>query len=202
MDRKQHWDAAYTNRNVCAAGWHQPHPELSLKLILEVLPASGRVIDVGGGASVLVDRLLEHGVKKVAVLDISSAALQTNKARMGDQASQVEWIVADVTTVNTLGEFDVWHDRAMFHFLTSAQDRQKYAELAARTIPVGGHLVISAFAKDGPAKCSGLDVCRYDGRELCQELGAAFKLIRETHETHVTPTGAVQPFAFCLFERV
>jgi SAM-dependent methyltransferase len=171
-----------------------------LDLIRRACPAGGRVIDVGGGQSLLVDRLLEAGFC-VAVLDISSVALERTKARLGERAGQVEWILADVAAVPSVGTFDVWHDRAVFHFLTQPQDRQHYSELAARTVPAGGHLVLGAFALDGPEKCSGLPVCRYDAPRLARELDSSFRLVDELAHEHTTPGGKVQSFFFGLFER-
>ena len=134
-------------------------------------------------------------------MDISATALERSKSRLGDRASQVDWIVADVTTVESVGQFDVWHDRAVFHFLTDPEGRRKYMALASRTIPVGGHLVIGTFAIDGPLKCSDLDVCRYDAQTLENELGASFRLVKEVAHQHTTPWGKPQKFFFGLFER-
>jgi SAM-dependent methyltransferase len=202
MDRRQHWDTVYATKGDTETSWFQPEPRLSLDLIQRASPARGRVVDIGGGASLLVDRLLDRGYPKVAVLDISSAALEKSKARLGNRAGQVEWTVADVTAVRDIGQFDVWHDRAVFHFLTDAGLRRNYVELAMRTIPVGGHLVIGTFANDGPQKCSGLDVCRYDAPRLAAELGGAFELTHQTAHEHVTPWGKPQQFFFGIFRRV
>jgi SAM-dependent methyltransferase len=162
-----------------------------------VLP-SGGVIDVGGGASPLAGRLLNAGYA-VAVLDISAEALERAKARLGPRANQMGWIVADVTAVENVGRFDLWHDRAAFHFLTNPADRQQYVSLLRRTVPPGGHAIIATFAPNGPAKCSGLDVVRYGGASLGRELGTDFRLLKGVPETHITPSGMPQSFQYSVF---
>lgn len=201
MERKAHWDEVYTTKGETDVGWFQANPALSLELILSVAPAGGWVIDVGGGASRLVDRLLDLEFAHVAVLDISATALAKAKVRLGERAPAVRWIEADVTTVDSVGTFGVWHDRAVFHFLTDPADRRKYVELAARTVPPGGYLIVATFALNGPPKCSGLDVCRYDAESLSREFEDAFSLVREARETHVTPKGSAQAFVYGLFRR-
>jgi SAM-dependent methyltransferase len=156
---------------------------------------------VGGGSSLLTQRLRECGHCGLAALDISAAALERAKARIGDTFRRVQWIVADVTSVQDVGTFDVWHDRAVFHFLTAPADREKYAALLRRTIPPGGHAVISTFAPDGPTKCSGLDVVRYDAASLAAELGRGFTLLKSVPETHLTPTSKLQSFQYAVFRR-
>lgn len=173
---------------------------MSLALIAEVLPA-GRVIDVGGGASSLAGRLLDRGYS-VAVLDIAPASIERAKQRLGDRARLVRWIVADVTAIEDVGTFDVWHDRATFHFLTQPADRECYVRLLRKTVPVGGHVIIATFAPQGPSTCSGLDVARYDGESLRRELGPAFELIKSVPETHVTPWGKPQAFQYAVFRRI
>jgi len=165
-----------------------------------VCPA-GRVIDVGGGTSQLAERLLDRGYA-VTVLDISQAAIDRARQRLGARATKVIWMVADVTAGPDLGTFDLWHDRAVFHFLTEFEDRASYATLLARTIPIGGHAMIATFAPDGPEKCSGLEVRRYDGRALAAELGPRFQLVKSVPELHRTPWNAPQSFQYSLFERV
>lgn len=201
-DRKDHWERVYSTRDERGVSWYQAQPRLSLELIESVAPPEGgRIIDVGGGASVLVDRLLERGFREVAVLDISEIALEKARARLGDRAARVRWLAADVTEGPELGTFDVWHDRAVFHFLTDPAERRSYVELARSTIAEGGHLVLAAFADDGPTRCSDLDVCRYNARSLASELGAEFALVREARETHSTPWGTPQPFFYGVFRR-
>ncbi|OJW17883.1 MAG: hypothetical protein BGO49_30820 [Planctomycetales bacterium 71-10] len=200
--RKQHWEGVYSTKAADAVSWHQDIPRLSLELIRDALPpAGGRIVDVGGGASTLVDNLLALAPARLAVLDISATALDKARARLGDRAAGVEWIVADVAAAPDLGAFDVWHDRAVFHFLTDPDDRRRYVELAERTIPAGGRAVVAAFADDGPARCSDLDVRRYNAATMSAELGPGFALVREAAERHVTPWGAGQSFFYGVFER-
>lgn len=200
MSRKEHWENVYAAKRDDELSWTQADPGTSLMLIKEAAP-HGKVIDVGGGTSVLSDRLLDAGYA-VTVLDISQAALDRAQQRLGARAARARWIAADVTAAGELGTFDVWHDRAVFHFLTDAADRRQYAALAERSIPAGGHLVIGTFALDGPEKCSGLPVERYDGKKLAAELGAGFVLQREIAETHLTPWGKPQQFQYSVFRRV
>jgi ubiquinone/menaquinone biosynthesis C-methylase UbiE len=201
-DSKAHWEAVYATKGEVAVSWYQAEPRLSLELIRAVAPADGgRIIDVGGGASVLVDRLLDLPFERIAVLDIAETALSKARSRLGERAKRVEWIKADVTEIEDVGTFDVWHDRAVFHFLTDAADRRKYADLARQTVPKGGHLVIASFAQDGPKRCSGLDVCRYDAGSMTAELGEEFSLTREARETHMTPWNTTQAFFYGVFRR-
>jgi len=202
MPRKDHWDAVYTTKSSDEVSWYEVDPSLSLNLIQQVSPTPNSVIDVGGGQSLLVDRLLDIGIGKVAVLDISNVALDRTKERLGERASQVEWIEADVTSISNVGTFDLWHDRAVFHFLTEPKDREAYVELAGKSIPVGGHLIIGTFATDGPEKCSGLPVCRYDADSMASTLGDRFILVNSHNHVHTTPSGKEQHFFFGVFQRV
>jgi 2-polyprenyl-3-methyl-5-hydroxy-6-metoxy-1,4-benzoquinol methylase len=195
-----HWERVYTSKSEAELSWTQQEPATSLALIEAVRPA-GRVIDVGGGTSLLAERLLDRGYA-VTVLDISEAAIDRARQRLGNRATQVHWMVADVTAGPDLGTFDVWHDRAVFHFLTAPEERAAYAALLARTITVGGHAIIATFALDGPERCSGLEVRRYDGLALAAELGPGFHLIKNVPELHRTPWNAPQSFQYSLFERV
>ena len=160
------------------------------------------VIDIGGGASSLVDELLDLGVKRVAVLDISEAGLAVSKRRLGSRARLVEWIVGDVTTVEAVGRFDVWHDRAVFHFLIDEEDRRRYVRLAERTIQPGGTAVMATFAWDGPERCSGLEVRRYDAGQLAEQCGSGFELTQSERYVHTTPSGSHQNFLFATFHRI
>ena len=172
-------------------------------MIRSVAGIAAKIIDIGGGASTLVDDLLAGGYRNVSVLDISAAALNVSKARLGVDAGTVAWIVDDVTNVLLpQATYDLWHDRAVFHFLTGAADRHAYVDLAARSLKVGGHAVIATFAPDGPARCSGLDVVRYDPAALGLELGPNFVLKEEARATHRTPSGADQQFIHCIFQRI
>ena len=191
MSAKDHWESVYSSRTDSELSWTQPDPSLSLSLISALCP-TGQVIDVGGGTSLLPGKLLESGYS-VSVLDISATALNRGKQRLGPGASLIRWIVADVTANPELGSFDVWHDRAVFHFLTDPRDRAAYVALLSRTIPVGGYAVIATFAPDGPEKCSGLDACRYSGLTLSAELGPSLELVSSVAETHRTPGGRDHP---------
>ena len=203
LDRKSHWEQVYSTKGEVKVSWYQDEPRLSLELIRAVVPATGgRIIDVGGGTSVLVDRLLELPFEAIAVLDISETALGKARSRLGEQpARRVRWLSADVTDVDDLGTFDIWHDRAVFHFLTDVSDRKRYVELARRTVPEGGHLIVASFADDGPKRCSDLDVCRYNAKTMGAELGEGFSLVREARETHTTPWGSSQAFFYGVFRR-
>ena len=196
----RHWDEIYTSKNDAELSWTQAEPATSLALIAEACSADS-VIDVGGGTSLLAERLLDRGYV-VTVLDISQAAIDRARLRLGTRATEVDWIVADVTAGPDLGTFDVWHDRAVFHFLTTSEDRAAYVALLAQSVPVGGHAVIATFALDGPVKCSGLEVRRYDGGALAKELGPQFRLLKSIPELHRTPWNAPQSFQYSLFKRV
>jgi 2-polyprenyl-3-methyl-5-hydroxy-6-metoxy-1,4-benzoquinol methylase len=203
MDRTQHWENVYQTKNSTEVSWYEPDPKQSLDLILQVAGDSrGRVLDVGGGQSFLVDRLLDAGFSHVAVLDISKTAIDATKARLGERASQVEWIVADITQRDSLGEFDVWHDRAVFHFITDPDDRRHYVELLKRSLPIGGHFVAGTFAKGGPEKCSGLTICQYDAATMQAELGPSFEPVKCSEYLHTTPTGKPQLFFFGIYKRI
>lgn len=204
MDVKAHWQQVYARNPESAVSWYQPEPAVSLDMVSSAAGdlRSARVIDVGGGASLLVDRLLDAGAREVAVLDVADAGLDRPRTRLGRRAAAVRWIVGAVTRLNDIGRFDVWHDRAVFHFLTVADDRRRYAELAARTIPVGGAAIIATFAPDGPERCSGLPVRRYTAEGIAAELGRNFALTDAVDELHTTPAGKVQPFVYAVLRRV
>ncbi len=202
MDKTAHWENVYQTKNSTDVSWYEPDPKQSLDLILNAAGEKrGRVIDVGGGQSFLVDRLLDSGFKQVAVLDISSAAIEATKARLGERAAQVDWMVADVTQAESLGEFDIWHDRAVFHFITQPDDRERYMKLLKRSLPIGGHFIVATFAKGGPEKCSGLPICQYDAATMHAELGASFEPIKCSEYLHTTPTGKPQQFFFGIYTR-
>ncbi|MBI2994580.1 MAG: class I SAM-dependent methyltransferase [Gammaproteobacteria bacterium] len=195
MDRQQHWNQVYEARGAEDVSWYQRRPDVSLALIA----ASGAgkhdgIIDVGGGASTLVDCLLDAGYTRLAVLDLSRIALNRSRGRLGGRAGTVEWFEADVTTFDPPHRFGLWHDRAVFHFLTAAEDRRGYVATLRRTLQPGGAVIISTFAPEGPSMCSGLDVVRYDQRSMLAELGPEFRLHEVRLETHVTPWGAEQRF--------
>jgi len=200
MNSKGHWDSIYQSKRDQEMSWTQDEPVICLRLIGEVC-SSGRVIDVGGGTSVLAERLSDRGYR-VTVLDISEAAIERSRKRLGAKASQIQWIAADVTAEPGLEVFDVWHDRAVFHFLAASNERAAYRRLLLHSVPVGGHAVIGSFALDGPEKCSGLEVRRYDGPMLAEELGPQFILLKSEPEMHITPWGKPQSFQFSLFKRI
>jgi SAM-dependent methyltransferase len=197
---KDHWESVYAAKGDAEVSWTEAELRRSLALIADVCPPPGQVIDVGGGTSALAGRLLDAGYA-VAVLDISEAALVRSRERLGERAEDIRWIAADITARPVLGQFDVWHDRAVFHFLTDPADRAAYVSLLARTVPCGGHAVIATFAMDGPERCSGLHVRRYDPATLAAELGPAFALVTFARETHVTPWGKPQSFQYSVFRR-
>ena len=199
----EHWEHLYATRPSDAVGWYEPDPSTSIQLVDAVVASGARsVIDIGGGASRLVDHLLELDLDRVAVLDIAESGLAVSRARLGPRAERVEWIVADVTSPLDLGRFDVWHDRAVFHFLLDPAARRRYVDLAERTIRPGGIAIMATFADDGPERCSGLPVCRYEPEALARECGPAFRLTSATRHLHHTPLGVPQAFQYSTFERV
>ena len=201
--RQVHWENVYTSKSESEVSWFQENPALSLALIAEiaVVPTSA-IIDIGGGASRLIDHLIDQGFPDVTVLDLSAAALQAAKARLGERASRAHWLVADATTWEPPRAYDIWHDRAAFHFLTEERDRAGYIARLRQGVRIGGHAIIATFALDGPEKCSGLPVMRYDAARLAQTLGSGFKLLQSQRNDHATPWGSHQHFQFSVFERV
>jgi 2-polyprenyl-3-methyl-5-hydroxy-6-metoxy-1,4-benzoquinol methylase len=203
MEKTEHWENVYQTKSSAEVSWYEPEPKQPLELILDVAGESrGRVIDVGGGQSFLVDRLLDAGFTQVTVLDISQTAIEATKARMGERASQVEWIAADITQRDSLGTFDIWHDRAVFHFVTDPDDRKHYVELLKRSLPNGGHFIVETFAKGGPEKCSGLPICQYDDASMREAMGSSFSPVNSGEYLHTTPTGKPQQFFYGLYKRV
>jgi trans-aconitate methyltransferase len=200
--RQSHWESVYTARSEDQVSWFQETPEISLELIALVGAVRGSaIIDIGGGASRLADCLVAQGYQDVTVLDLSAAALASARSRMGDKADQVSWIAADVTSWEPPRSYDVWHDRAAFHFLTEAKDQMAYVARLRRALHAGAHAIIGTFAPDGPEKCSGLVVARYDANSLAATLGSGFALIDTRRHEHVTPWGATQKFQFSTFRR-
>lgn len=199
MDSKQHWEQVYSSKASNAVSWFQQHADQSLRLIHNTgLGKNAAIVDVGGGASVLVDELVAEGYSDLTVLDLSAAALAVAKQRLGKQADTVHWMEGDITRAEfPLHRFDIWHDRAVFHFLTAPEDRQAYVERVMRAVRPGGHVIIATFAEDGPEKCSGLPVMRYKPESLHAEFGDAFLLVQHEKEAHQTPVGAIQQFVYC-----
>jgi 2-polyprenyl-3-methyl-5-hydroxy-6-metoxy-1,4-benzoquinol methylase len=204
MQSKEHWERVYSTKPTDGVSWYQPHAELSLKLIHETgLPLTASIIDVGGGASTLVDDLFHEGYRSLTVLDLSSAALLTAQARLGEQAKTVHWLEANVTEVELPSQtYDLWHDRAVFHFFTSAEERQVYVAKVLEAVKSDGFVIVATFAEDGPRQCSGLPVMRYSETQLHTEFGKRFRLLRHEHEEHHTPFGTVQKFVYCLFQKL
>lgn len=199
MGTKEHWERVYTTKSVERVSWYQAHAEQSLRMIRGTgAPKTAAIIDVGGGASTLVDDLLDDGYARITVLDISSAALAVARERLGDRAGRVTWIEADITTAQLPRQhFAIWHDRAVFHFLTSPADRRAYVQVVTRSVQPGGHVIVAAFSDEGPLQCSGLDVMRYGSEQLHDEFGSTFELVESFRESHRTPAGTIQEFVYC-----
>jgi len=203
VDRQQHWEALYGNKAVDQVSWFQAHAASSLRLIEGCSDKAAHIIDVGGGASVLVDDLLDAGYRNLTVLDLAESALAVSRARLGTRAQSVQWIAADITRADLpAARYDVWHDRAVFHFLTDPADRVRYVEQVLKSVKPGGHVIVAAFGPGGPLQCSGLDVVRYDPEALHAEFGAHFRLLGHETETHQTPSGQEQEFVYCYCVRV
>jgi 2-polyprenyl-3-methyl-5-hydroxy-6-metoxy-1,4-benzoquinol methylase len=203
MDAKSHWEKVYATKRPETVSWYRPHLETSLALIDRAVSThAAPIIDVGGGASTLVDDLLGRGYENVTVLDVSRAAIEAARQRLGADAARVRWLVADVLeTELEPNAYEIWHDRAVFHFLTRAEDRSAYVRQVAHALKPGGHVIISTFGPAGPTKCSGLDVTRYDEQALQKEFGKRFQLIEGSRELHHTPAGITQEFLYCRFRR-
>jgi 2-polyprenyl-3-methyl-5-hydroxy-6-metoxy-1,4-benzoquinol methylase len=199
MDVKTHWEMVYKTKAPDTVSWYLPHLETSLALIERTgASLSSSIIDVGGGESTLADDLVSRGYQKVTVLDISETAINVSKQRMGEAADQVHWLVADVLAAELdLLAYDVWHDRAVYHFLTTMEQRIAYVQNVARSVKRGGHVIVSTFGPQGPRKCSGLQVMRYAADSLHDQFGARFRLIESSQELHETPQGATQQFLYC-----
>ena len=190
MDKKLHWENVYSTKRQDQVSWYRDHLETSLNMILNThVEKDAAIIDVGGGGSTLADDLIDNGFIDVSVLDISSKAIENSRERLGVKAEKVEWIVGDITAIELpRNHFDVWHDRAVFHFLTDAEDRP---------LKSGGHIIVASFGLGGPEKCSGLDVVRYSPDAMHDEFGDDFKLINSIDESHQTPFGTSQEFIYC-----
>ena len=199
MDARAHWEAVYGSKAPDAVSWFRPHLETSLSLIQRSAPdCSASIIDIGGGESTLVDDLLSSGYSDVSVLDVSRTALDVARKRLGRAAEQVHWLAADITQANLAPRaYDVWHDRAVFHFLTEAGQRAAYIEQAASAVKRGGYVIVSTFGPEGPKRCSGLDVVTYDAPSLHGQFGGRFRLIESAKELHRTPLGVTQQFLYC-----
>jgi len=201
-DRQAHWDNVYRTKREDEVSWFQASPSVSLDLIHAAgIGRDASIIDIGGGASRLVDALLDEGFVDLTVLDLSEESLNATKARLGARAHAVTWIVADVTRWQPTRAYDVWHDRAAFHFLTEPEDRTAYAERVLRAVRPSGHVIVGTFAPDGPERCSGLPVVRHDAESIGHVLGPWFELIESRHHDHRTPMGGSQKFQFSRYRR-
>jgi trans-aconitate methyltransferase len=200
VGKKAHWENVYSTKGERDVSWYQESPAPSLELIaLAGLSADASIIDIGGGASRLVDALVDQNVGQITVLDLSAAALDAARRRLGGKGKGVEWVVADVTKWEPSQTYDLWHDRAAFHFLTEAGDRAAYLSRLRQALKPGGHAIIATFAPNGPERCSGLPVIRYDAASLAQTLGDGFALVETRNHRHTTPWHSVQRFQFSLF---
>ena len=202
-DRRQYWEKVYTTRQAEKLGWYKPRLDTSLTWITALDPGSrASIIDVGGGASTLVDDLVDEGFESITVLDIADTALQVSRQRLGHQADLVMWLPGDITEYRLPpDQFDIWHDRAVLHFLTAAADRDAYADNLRRALKPGGQAIIGVFAPEAPPKCSGLPVQRYDHEALAELLGDAFELLEHHKERHTTPGGVEQMYLYCRFRK-
>jgi 2-polyprenyl-3-methyl-5-hydroxy-6-metoxy-1,4-benzoquinol methylase len=199
-DAKAHWDGVYSRVAHDAVSWYRTHLETSLLLIQNAADLEASIIDVGGGHSTLVDDLIRRGYRNVTVLDVSEVALGRSRERLGEAASSVTWLAGNILTASLpQGGYDVWHDRAVFHFLQDPQQRVDYARQVEHALRLGGHLVIATFGPQGPTKCSGLEVCRYDAETLAGIFGPRFHLVKSLIEMHQTPSGGQQQFLYCHF---
>jgi 2-polyprenyl-3-methyl-5-hydroxy-6-metoxy-1,4-benzoquinol methylase len=200
---QEHWEKAYLASPPDKLGWYEPHLETSLKWIRELnLGGDANIIDVGGGASTLADDLLDDGYRSITVVDLSKTALALAQERLGERAASVIWLKEDITSVAlTAGHYDLWHDRAVLHFLTTSEQRQQYRSILLQALRPGGHLIIATFAPEAPPKCSGLPVERYSSDQLELMLGSEFALRRHDKELHLTPRGVGQMYTYCQFQR-
>ncbi|MEO7986345.1 MAG: class I SAM-dependent methyltransferase [Gemmatimonadales bacterium] len=198
-DPQRHWENIYRTTAPTEVSWYQPEARLSMDLILRVAPdPETPIIDVGGGASTLVDALLDTGYRALTVLDVAPTAMALARERLGERAGLVRWIEGDVLKAVFSSGFDVWHDRAVFHFLTESSDRARYVTQVRHAVRPGGHVIVATFGPDGPTHCSGLEVARYSAEAIHDEFGAGFRLLNSVREDHRTPGGGTQAFVYCL----
>ncbi|HYL35290.1 MAG TPA: class I SAM-dependent methyltransferase [Bryobacteraceae bacterium] len=199
MNGREHWEKIYRTKPPEAVSWYRPHLEKSLALIEQAAEGkTAAIMDVGGGESTLVDDLLARGYRDITVLDISHTALEVTRQRLGRAAERVHWLSGDITQIDLPPRrYQVWHDRAVFHFLTEEQHRAAYVQQVARAVKPGGHVIVSTFGPEGPTKCSGLDVVRYDAGSLHDQFGPHFRLVESLKELHQTPFGTTQQFLYC-----
>jgi ubiquinone/menaquinone biosynthesis C-methylase UbiE len=202
-ERKSHWENVFQTKQLTEVSWYQARPDISLDYLHGFqLPKSAKIIDVGGGDSLLVDHLIAEGYEDVTVLDISANALERAKARLGDVASKVKWVVSDAAAFKPSVQYDFWHDRAAFHFFTEEEDILKYIKTVQQSVRPGGYLVLGTFSENGPEKCSGLPVKQYNEASMKERLQAFFEKVKCLTVKHLTPSEKVQEFLFCGFRRV
>ena len=202
MLRKEHWENIYANKQMNEVSWFQQEPTISLALIQKKTQSKDdAIIDIGGGDGFLVDNLLELGYTNITVLDISANAINKVKERLGINADKVKWIISDITEFIPAEQYKVWHDRAVFHFLTQEKDIEYYKILVDENISDNGHFILATFADDGPEKCSGLEVCKYSEKDMENSFSAAFKVIESFKYKHLTPFGTIQNFTFSVFRK-
>ena len=199
MNTPEHWDQIYRTKAHDQVSWYSPHLRASLELIERAsVSRTTAIVDIGGGESTLVDDLLARGYQDITVLDLSQAAIDANKERLGRKAERIHWLAADITKIELkVSSLDVWHDRAVFHFLTASNERAAYVRQVAQALRPGGHVIIGTFGPEGPVRCSGLDVVRYDAASLHDEFGKRFRLVESTKQLHHTPFGTTQQFLYC-----
>jgi SAM-dependent methyltransferase len=201
LRRKEHWDRVYTQKPFNQTSWHQAIPRRSLLMIAQAASLTTAIIDIGAGASLLVDHLLDRGFRDLSVLDVSGAALKQARSRLGERSKRLNWIEADVLEFIPGRSFGLWHDRAAFHFLTSMEDQQKYVSVLNQALEPGGQAIIATFSPEGPAKCSGLDIVQYNDSKMERVLGKSFRLLENQAELHVTPAGNEQAFNYFRFQK-
>lgn len=202
FDRKSHWEKIYSTKTLEEVSWHQPVPTTSLQFFTENnISLDAKIIDIGGGDSFLVDNLLELGYTNLSVLDISAAAIERAKIRLGEKASKVTWIISDITEFQAQDYYDFWHDRAVFHFLTNESEIEKYRKLVASSVNSKGTLAIGTFSENGPLKCSGIEIKRYSENELIACFANDFEVVEHFQVDHQTPFGTIQNFTFAKFRR-
>jgi SAM-dependent methyltransferase len=201
--RREHWENVYQTKGERDVSWFEESPAISLELIRATgVKADASIVDIGGGASRLVDALLDAGFEALTVLDLSETALATSMARLGVRGIKIKWVTADVTVWQPTEIYDVWHDRAAFHFLTDLKDQSAYAEKVRRVVRLGGHVIIGTFAPNGPERCSGLPIVRHDNASLGKMLGPSFELVESRNHSHQTPIGTIQRFQFSRFRHL
>lgn len=201
-NKKQHWENVFSTKSINEVSWYEPKPVISLQFVQEYnIAKTAAIIDIGGGDSFLVDNLLELGYTNISVLDISEAALNKAKARLGENATKIKWIVADATNFKPTQQYDFWHDRAAFHFLTTDAEIENYVETIKQSITASGVLVIGTFSENGPKKCSGIEIKQYSEVSMTETLKKYFNKIKCITVDHLTPFNTIQNFIFCSFQK-